>query len=168
MYQRLDWGVGLLARTMALIGGAVLIGLVVMICLSITGRAAMSLGMGPVPGDVELLEMGVAFAIFAFLPWCQYNRGHARVDLFQSAFGTPLNRVIDLVADVMMAIAASLIAWRMWLGMLDKKSYFETTFILQVEIWYAYAAASAGAICFVVVCVFCILRSLRTLVGVPS
>ncbi|TCK98974.1 TRAP-type C4-dicarboxylate transport system permease small subunit [Shimia isoporae] len=165
MYRRIDKAVGWLARAVALAGGAVLIALVIMVCVSITGRALIPLGLKPVSGDVELLEMGMAFAIFAFLPYCQYVRGHARVDLFQQSFGNVGNRVLDLVADVGMAFAAIIIAWRLWLGMLDKKSYFETTFILQIEIWQAYAAALVGAAAFVIVSVFCVFRSLKALPG---
>ncbi|SFM57645.1 TRAP transporter small permease [Shimia aestuarii] len=168
MYNMLNTGVGWLARVMAILGGIVLIGLIIMTCLSITGRALIPLGLGPVPGDFELVEAGVAFAIFAFLPWCQYNRGHARVDLFQPAYGRFGNRLIDLVADVMMFIAAYIIAWRLYLGMMDKYNYHETTFILQFEIWMAYAAGFLGASVFVIVAAFCILRSLRALLGRSS
>lgn len=165
MYRTLDKAVGWLARAVALAGGAVLIGLVVMVCVSITGRALIPLGLKPVSGDVELLEMGMAFAIFAFLPYCQYVRGNARVDLFQPSFGRVGNNFLDLIADIGMAIAAVVICWRLWLGMLDKKSYYETTFILQIEIWQAYAAALVGAVAFVIVALFCVIRSLKALPG---
>ncbi|RVT82870.1 TRAP transporter small permease [Rhodobacteraceae bacterium CCMM004] len=148
---------------MALIGGAVLIALVAMTCLSIAGRAAIPLGLGPIPGDFELIEMGMAFAVFACLPWCQYARGHARVDLFRPAFGRRGNAVLDLVADVAMALAAALIAWRLALGLDDKMSYGETTFILRWPVWWAYAAALAGAVAFALVAAFCVLRSARAL-----
>ena len=39
---------------------------------SIVGRAlsGLGLGLGPVPGDFELVEAGTALAVFCFLPWC--------------------------------------------------------------------------------------------------
>ncbi|MGR3713988.1 MAG: TRAP transporter small permease [Shimia sp.] len=165
MYRIVDGGIGWLARAVALVGGAVLLALVIMVCVSITGRALIPLGLKPVAGDVELLEMGMAFAIFAFLPYCQYVRGHARVDLFQAAFGSVGNRLLDLVADLAMAVVAVVVAWRLWLGMMDKKSYFETTFILQIEIWQAYALAMIGASTFVLVSLFCVWRSIKALSG---
>ncbi|MEP2531250.1 TRAP transporter small permease subunit [Shimia sp.] len=164
----LNTGTGWLARFAAILGGIVLIGLIIMTCLSITGRALIPLGLGPVPGDFELVEAGVAFSIFAFMPWCQYTRGHARVDLFQAAYGKFANKVIDLIADVMMFVAAYVIAWRLYLGMMDKYNYHETTFILQFEIWMAYAAGFFGAAVFVIVSAFCVLRSLRAIFIKPS
>lgn len=154
-----------LARLTAYLGGLVLLGIVVMTCISIAGRALHGAGLGPIPGDFEMVEIGVGFAIFAFLPWCQIKRGHATVDLLQARFGRRLNAAIDLVSDVLMFVAAALIGWRLWQGMLDKKSYSETTFILQFPVWITYAAALAGAAVFVAVSLYCIWRSGRALAG---
>lgn len=168
MYKILDRGIHFLAKSMALIGGAVLIAVIITTCLSITGRALIWAGLGPIQGDFEIVEFGVGFAIFAFLPWCQYARGHARVDLFTPLYGPGMNRVIDLIADIMMFAAAYIIAWRLWIGMLDKQRYTETSFILQLPVWMAYAAACIGAVVFVIVAAFCILRSARQLTGVRT
>lgn len=159
-----------LARLTAYLGGVVLLGIVVMTCISVAGRSLTGTGwgLGPIPGDFELVEIGIGFAIFAFLPWCQIKRGHATVDLLQPRLGRKLNAVIDLVSDILMFVAAALIGWRLWQGMLDKKSYGETTFILQFPVWVAYAAALAGAAVFVAVSVYCIWRSGRALAGALS
>ena len=158
-----------LARLTAYLGGLVLLAIVIMTCLSISGRAIGDrLGLGPIPGDFELVEIGIGFAIFAFLPWCQIKRGHATVDLLQPRFGRRANAVIDLIADLLMFAAAVLIGWRLWQGMLDKKGYGETTFILQFPVWIAYAAALAGAAVFVAVSLYCIYRSGRALAGAQS
>lgn len=156
-----------LARWTAILGGLVLLAVVIMSCISITGRfiGKLGFGLGPIPGDTELVEMGIGFAVFAFLPWCQLRRGHATVDLFQNVFGQRTNRVIDFLSDILMFIAASLIAWRLCLGMLDKKSYSETTWILQLPLWNGYAAALVGAVVFVLVSAFCVLRSGRQVAG---
>lgn len=166
----LDSIVEALARWTALAGGFALICVVVMSCVSIVGRALgkFGFGLGPIQGDFELVEIGIGFAIFAFLPWCQLRRAHASVDLFQRMFGPILNRVIDIVADGLMLIIAALIAWRMWLGMLDKKSYTETTFILEFPVWISYGAAMIGASVFVVVAAFCVARSGRVLLGLAD
>jgi TRAP-type C4-dicarboxylate transport system permease small subunit len=154
-----------LARWCALLGGIVLIGVVIMSCLSIIGRALDGIGLGPIQGDYELVQMGIGFAIFAFLPWCQLRRGHATVDLFQARMGRRMNRTIDLISDIAMFTAATLIMWRLWLGMLDKKSYGETTFILQFPVWIPYAAGLIGAVVFVIVAAYCVWRSGRILAG---
>ncbi len=165
MYATLEKAVSLLARLMAYAGGAVLICLIVMTCVSITGRALVPFGLAPIKGDFEWIELGVGFAIFAFLPWCQLQRGHAAVDLLQGLYGRAGNRVVDVIVDVLMFGAASVIAWRLYLGMQDKLRFGETTFILQFPVWIGYAAGLVGACVFVIVAAFCILRSGRALVG---
>lgn len=165
MYDLLETVANRLARGTALLGGAVLLLVVAMTCVSITGRALVPLGLGPVHGDFEWIELGVGFAIFAFLPWCHLQRGHASVDLFQPIYPPLMNRVIDFVVDIVMFLAAFIIAWRLWLGLLDKQRYGETTFIVQFPIWIAYAACLFGAVAFAIVVAFCILRSGRALFG---
>ena len=150
-----------LARSAALFGGVALVALVVMTVVSIIGRNFT--GFGPVPGDFELVEAGVAFAIFAFMPWCQLNRGHAAVEILASRFGALFNNLIDLISDGLLLGLWIFLGYRHFLGMLDKKGYGETTFILQFPIWWAYAAAMAGIVVIVLVGVFCVLRSIRNL-----
>lgn len=164
MYAILDQAAALLSRIMALLGGAVLIVLVAATCVSITGRALAPFGLSPIKGIFDYTEIGVGFAVFSFLPWCQYMRGHASVDLFTPVYSAGFNRVLDLLIDIAMFIAAFIIAWRLYLGMLDKQSYGETTFIAQFPVWQAFAAGLIGASLFAFVAGFCVLRSGRSLV----
>lgn len=152
------------AQTLAIAGGLVMLALTATTVISITGRA---LGVGPIPGDYELVEAGTAFAIFTFLPWCHLKRGHVTVDLFMSQFGPRVNAGIDIVANLLMSLAAALIAWRLWLGMLDKQAYHETSFVLQFPLWWAYAASMIGAVLFVIICLFSIWRSLDEFLARP-
>lgn len=133
-----------LARGLAIIGGLALVAITLITVVSITGRGLSSLGLKPVPGDFELVEAGTAFAIFAFLPWCQLMRGHATVDVFTSFFPPAVNRVIDFVAELLMTAVIILIAVQLWHGMWDKVRYRETTFILQFPVWWGFAAAMAA------------------------
>ena len=154
-----------LAVWTALAGGLVLVALVGLACVSISGRALSSFGLGPIPGDYELIEMGIGFAVFASLPWCHLKRGHAAVDLFAPVFGARLNHLLDALIDLAVLAAACLLTWRLAEGMLDKKSYFETTFILGIEIWYGYAVALAAALVF---CVVALWRAFETILARPG
>ena len=155
------------ARLLALLGGAVLVAVILMTCVSIAGRALVPLdiGVGPIRGIYDFTEIGMAAAVFAFLPWCQLQRAHASVDLFSATFPPVMNRALDLIFDLAMLGAAAFGAWRLWLGMQDKLSYGETTQIAQIPVWYGYAAAMVGATGFVIVAAFCVLRSARALAG---
>ncbi|MGH1417213.1 MAG: TRAP transporter small permease [Pelagimonas sp.] len=151
-----------LARVMAIIGGIVLTALVILTCTSVIGRglntlghsgilpgglgeALIGVGVGPITGDFELVEAGVAFAIFSFLPVAQLYSGHATVDIFTSFLSTRLNKIIQAFWEVIFAMIMILITWRLYEGMLNKMSYGETTFLLQFPIWWAYGASLFAA-----------------------
>jgi TRAP-type C4-dicarboxylate transport system permease small subunit len=139
-----DW-VFRLARWSALTGGLVLVAITVMVVISVTGRALTGLGLGPVPGDFELVELGTGVAVFWFLPWTFLRGGHATVDLLYHHLPRAVQHVLTLVCDVLMLLLWAVLTWRLWDGMLEKREYLETTFILQLPIWWAYAACVVGA-----------------------
>lgn len=139
-----------LAHRTALIGGAVLLALVAMTCVSVLGRAGLTLSaltdpagflsdLRPVRGDYELIEIGSAIAIFAFLPQCLVARGHARVDLTRGWLSPCVDWILDRLWDWLMVAAMAVILWQLWLGMLGKRVSAETTFLLQLPLWWAYA-----------------------------
>ena len=161
------------ARLMAICGGLVLTFLIVLICISVIGRSlngllhgwigavmpgvsawALDLGVGPINGDFELVEAGVAFAIFAFLPLCQISAGHASVDIFTAKLPTRINRVLQLAIDVIFALVLIAIAYQLYNGMLSKQRYGDTTFLLQFPIWWAYAASLSGSILTAVISLY--------------
>ncbi|WP_242654318.1 TRAP transporter small permease [Yoonia rosea] len=157
---------GGVARLLALAGGALLLAIVVLTVVSIAGRALFSAGVccGPIRGIYDYTEIAVGAAIFAFLPWCQYMNSHAAVDLFKSTLPDIMNRFLNVLIDVGMLVLATLIAHRLWLGLLDKQRYGETTLIAQIPVWIGYAACLVGAVGFVLVAAFCVIRSARGLI----
>jgi TRAP-type C4-dicarboxylate transport system permease small subunit len=166
--QSIENALGRLAAALAVAGGFVLVALTVTTVVSISGRALNWAGLGPIPGDYELVEAGTAFAIFSFLPWCQLKRGHVTVDLFLARFGPRPNAAVDVVANVLMTGVCALICWRLWLGLLDKKAYGETTFILQFPLWWPYAAAMVGAAFAIVVSAYTVWRSIDETLARPG
>jgi TRAP-type C4-dicarboxylate transport system permease small subunit len=171
-----------LARTLAIIGGLVLTALVLLTCISVIGRGGNTLGhsdllngilpgfadmlkhLGPVTGDFEVVEAGIAFAIFAFLPICQLHGGHATVDVFTNLMPKKLNRVIIAFWEVILALVLILISWRLYEGLLSKMSNGETTYLIQFPIWWAYAASFAASLCAVIVGVYCAIARVAGLI----
>ena len=153
------------AQALAVIGGLLLVLLVVLTVVSISGRAMIPLGLAPIPGIYELTELGSAIAVFSFLPWCHLKRGHVTVDVFLQPLGARANALSTLAADAVFAAAAIVVCWRLWVGMLDKQGYGETTYILGLPLWQGYAGALVGAAVFVLVCLLMVCRSLRRLLS---
>ncbi len=165
MYLLLERIAETIARFLALAGGAVLLTITAMTVVSITGRLFVSLdiGIGPIRGIYDYTEIGMAAAVFAFLPWAQFKEAHARVDLFQFVMPKQLDLFLDFLFNIAMTFVAAILAWRLYLGMLDKQSYNETTLIAQIPVWQGYAAGLFGAVGFAIVSAFCVLRSAHRL-----
>lgn len=170
MYNGVHRLAELTARGLAYAGGAVLLGIIILTCVSIFGRALLPLniGLGPIRGIYDITEIGMAAAVFAFLPWAQFKEAHARVDLFEWAMPDKMFKVLDLLFNIAMTLVATVGAWRLYLGMLDKLSYNETTLIAQIPVWQGYAASLVGATGFAVVSAFCVVRAIRRVAGVPN
>ena len=153
------------AVSLALAGGGVIILITALTCVSIVGRAfvPLEIGIGPILGIYDITEIGMAAAIFAFLPWAQLNDAHARVDLFRDRIPAGMAAGLELIFNIAMLVVASVGTWRLYLGMQDKLAYGETTLIAQIPVWYGYAAGLVGATGFVLVSVFCVIRALRRL-----
>jgi TRAP-type C4-dicarboxylate transport system permease small subunit len=175
MFQQIHRGVRALAYVMAIMGGFVLAAIILMVCASILGRTATwlartetipgfaamvaTLGIGPVHGDYELLEITMPFVIFAFLPWCQVTAGHASVDIFTDGLRAWARRVLVAVLEVVFAAVLVLIAVQLYDGMLVQQRRGSTTFLLQIPVWRSYQAATIpAAVAALVACWMALVR----------
>ena len=164
-----------ISRITSLVGGFMLAALITLTCLSIVGRMLNSFlhlelvqditpnlanylieaGIGPITGDYELLEAGMAGVIFAFMPLCQLRAGHAFVAIFTDKMPAKFQGVLICFIESVFALTLVLIAWQLGNGLGDKYRSHETTALLELPIWYGYAAAliMAYAAGFVAVCI---------------
>ncbi|WP_187430559.1 hypothetical protein ROLI_036910 [Roseobacter fucihabitans] len=164
-----------LAQATAIMGGLVLVALILLMTLSIIGRSLnkllhsdlaaqwiagpsqwlLDLGIGEVQGSYELLEAGVAFAIFSFFPICQLYGAHATVDIFTSRLPARLNRGIVAFWEVVLTAALILISWRLYEGMQRYIGNGETTFFLQFPVWWSYSASFVASVVICIVALYC-------------
>lgn len=134
---------GVVARAVtlwALAGGLLLLAVVVVNCLAVLG---MTVGRS-FPGDFELTEMGVAMAVFAFLPWCQLTGANVTADIFTARAGPRVLAGLGALASAVACAFALLLLWRMSLGLLDQRAYGYTTTILQIPVWWGFLPALAS------------------------
>jgi len=149
-----------LSRAMAWFGALVLALLALISVISIAGRALSGFGLGPVPGDFELVEAGTALAVFCFMPWCHLRRGHAVVDMLWKSYPPTMRRVLDIATDALMLGVWLLLIWRMAVAMDDYRGYGEVSFILQMPVWWGYAASMVPALVGLVAYAWRLLESL--------
>jgi TRAP-type C4-dicarboxylate transport system permease small subunit len=146
----------LAATGVALIGGAILFALTLLTVVSVVGRAVFS---APIPGDFELIEVGMAVAIFSFLPYCQIVRGNVIVDLFTTNAGPRTKALLDGMGNLLYTAIAALLTWRVALGGLEVRGYGETTMVLRVPVWWGYVPAVVSLAFLTLVCAYTCWRS---------
>ena len=153
-----DSGAARIARVLALAGGFLLVGLAGLVTASVVMRWAGGEGVN---GDFELVQMGLALAVFAFLPLCQAHRGNVMVDTFTTRLPARVQAAIDALWDLVYAGFAAFVAWRLSVGAAEALTSHTTSMVLALPLHYAIAACSAMAAFLALICVLTALRQLR-------
>jgi TRAP-type C4-dicarboxylate transport system permease small subunit len=156
----LGGALGRLTRSLALVGGGLLLIAVAITIVSVIGRYAFA---KPVPGDYELIEIICAIAIFLFFPYTQATDSNISAKFFTSGLSQRHQRVLDVINDVIFALVAALLTWRLTHGLENKFSTGETTILVRVPIWWAYVVAVLSMALLTVVCVFRVAIGIGTL-----
>jgi TRAP-type C4-dicarboxylate transport system permease small subunit len=162
---------GWIAGVLALVGGIILTGVMIVAVVSIIGRYSRRTGLpgldrlGPVPGDFEIVSMGAGIAIFFFLAWAQFNRGHITVDIFISRLPPRGKAALSVIGNLLLTILAVILAQQVGIGMEEKQRFGETTAILQIPTWWSYAGGIVGLWSFAIVSGYTVWRSLNEMLG---
>ncbi len=148
-----------LSGWLAILGGLLVVGLSLLVTGSVLKRWTTDQGVN---GDFELVQTGLALAVFAFLPFCQARRGNIMVDTFTARLPLRVQRALDGLWDLVFAAAAGLIAWRLAEGARDAFTSNTTSMVLALPIGYAIAACAAMAGLLAVVCLLTALERFRS------
>ena len=130
-----------LALAFALLGAAAALAVALMAVASIAGRALWS---KPIPGDVELTQFGIAWALSLSLPWCQLRGANIIVDFFTQRLRARSLRRLDCAGALLLSLMCALLAWRTSVGALAVAEAGETSMILALPMWWAYASLAPG------------------------
>ena len=147
-----------LSRGVALLGGVLLVGIMLMTVISVMGRYFFN---APIPGDYELTELACAVAVFAFFPYCHARNGNIVVEFFTRKMSPRCRALLDAVHNGVFTLAACLVSWRLFVGGMHKLADGETTLFLGVPLHWAYFPALLGALLLTVVCAKTVHRCLH-------
>jgi TRAP-type C4-dicarboxylate transport system permease small subunit len=130
-----------LCKFFASLGAASALLLALLITTSVMGRWIAS---KPIQGDVELTQLGIAFAISLCLPWCQLQRANIFVDFFTQQFQPDTRLWLDRLGCALLSITCAVLGWRTLVGAHAVFSAGETSMILSLPMWWIYAALAPG------------------------
>jgi TRAP-type C4-dicarboxylate transport system permease small subunit len=113
----------------------------------------------PVPGTVEIGSSLMVAGIALGLPRAQYARRHVRVEVVVDRLQPRLRAVLDIVAQISLALLLAGIAWmgwRMFLTSIATKEFSQG--LIEIALWPARLALALGATLAVVQTIVLILR----------
>ena len=154
-----------LARQMAIVGGLIFVGLVLMSVVSIVGRKTVGF---VVPGDVEVLQMLAACASASFFPYCHLLHGDIKVDFFTQKMKQKTLWIIDAFGSLLVGLFGALVAWRAWAGAMTVKEAGETSMILVWPVWIPQALMVPGFALLAVAGGYLFVHQLRLAAGSRS
>jgi TRAP-type C4-dicarboxylate transport system permease small subunit len=140
-----------ITRLLALIGGALLIVAIIITVVSVVGRYAFA---RPVPGDYELVELICAVGVFLFFPYTHAVNGNISALFFTSGLAERHQRLLDLAHDVIFALIAFLLTWRLSTALIDKFATGEATILIRIPFWWAYSFAVLSMALLTIVCLW--------------
>lgn len=124
-----------ICRFLAVCAGVMLILMAMMSVASIVGRSVFG---NPIVGDYELVQIMSAMAVSMTLPFCQMIRGHVIVDFFTTGLPAGVNKKLDLVANLLLAIAGFVLSWRIGVGLIEMQGNSDASMLLNIPTWWGY------------------------------
>jgi TRAP-type C4-dicarboxylate transport system permease small subunit len=122
-------------------GSAIALAVGVMTAVSVVGRAFFK---SPIQGDIELTQLGIALSISLCIPWCQLRGANIIVDFFTQKLSTKKQGLLDAVGAVLVALMCLLLAWRTGVGAIAVREAQESSMIIGLPMWWAYASLAPG------------------------
>jgi TRAP-type C4-dicarboxylate transport system permease small subunit len=135
-------------RFLALAGGLIVLAFAVIVTTSVARRWLTGDG---IPGDFELVQNGLAVAIFAFLPVCQLHGANIIADTFTLKTPPRFQAALDGLWSAVYAAVALLVAWQTAIGASDTFASGTRSMVLGLPIAWAMVLAAAFALWLAVV-----------------
>lgn len=143
---------------LAIAGGLLTLATAAMVVTSVTLRYLINWS---VPGDIELVQIGTALSVFAFLPLCQARGGNIVVDTFTTRLPVRVRHGLDALWDLVYALIAGVIAWRLAVGAWDTFRSNTVSMMLGLPVGWAIAACSVMAALLTLIAALTALHHLR-------
>lgn len=102
---------GLLLALPAVVAGALVLGMVLLITASVTRRALTG---AEIPGSVELTEIGLYLSAVLAAPWLLHKGQHIRADLLAPALPPAAARLLEAASDLLGLAVCTALAWVSW------------------------------------------------------
>lgn len=151
-------------RALALVGGAVLLGLMALVAFDILMRRVIN---QPFLGGYEMTELAMAVIVALGLPYCAVLGSHVAVDIFAKWLDRPALRWVDVVVHLLGAVLLAAVAWRTVLYALGSYRFGDATNMMAIPKYPFQLVTAASAALFSVVLFVEAVRAARGRAHIP-
>ena len=144
----------------AILGGLVLAAVALMNFASVVSFAVLNTSF---LGDFEMTEIGVAVAVFSFLPYCQIAGLNVTADIFTARASRFWLSLFSLLGAVIALGFGAIMLSRMYAGAVDQWTYDSTTATLQLPLWWGFAATLPSLALLVVASIATLIDDVRAM-----
>jgi TRAP-type C4-dicarboxylate transport system permease small subunit len=127
-----------LNKLLTLIGGACLLGMILLTCANIFIRKILV----PIPGTFELMGFAGAIVTAFALGYTQFTSGHISVDVLVYTYSKPMKRFVSIINHGVCCVFFSIAAWFLVQKALILKQTGELSETLRI-IYYPFTLAVA-------------------------
>jgi TRAP-type C4-dicarboxylate transport system permease small subunit len=120
-----------LQRALGMTSAVVLFLMMLITAVDVAGRYLFN---KPIAGGFELTEILLAALIYCGLPLVSARREHIVIDTFDPLFSRGLKRGLDMVAEVVCAVALAGVGWLIFLRAGRVAEYGDTTSVLKLPL----------------------------------
>lgn len=147
-----------IAAGTALVAGLLLVVIALLTTLNVPLKQFLG---APIRGEFEIVDLGVATAVFAFLPFAQLVRGYVIVEVFTERAPSGVKRFLDGLAGILFGICMAVVTWRMALGGFDIARTGDQTPILGLKLWWIFVVAVPSLALLTITCAYTAWQDLR-------
>lgn len=151
-------------EALAVFGGVSLLVVTAFTVVSVVGRTALD---SPVLGDQEIVEIGVAVALFSFMPYCQMRAANVIVAFFTARVSPAGQAFLDALMNAIFSACIVIVTWRLAVGGLGAFRAGDASMFLRLPQWWGYAAAFVACLFWTLACFYSVFRSVRDMCGRP-
>jgi len=120
-----------LQRALGVTSAVVLFAMMLVTAVDVAGRYLFN---KPIAGGFELTEILLAALIYCGLPLVSSRREHIVIDTFDPMFSRAVKRGLDMVAEVVCAVALAGVGWLIFLRANRVAEYGDTTSVLKLPL----------------------------------
>jgi TRAP-type C4-dicarboxylate transport system permease small subunit len=158
--QFIESKINILSRVLGITAICVLVVMMFFTVLNVVMRAFFN---SPIPGDVELIEVGMVCVGFLSLAWCAIRGMHISVDLVVSFLPRRIQAGFDSFSYVIGLGIFMLLAWRSFLEGIANREMHNLSATLGFPIFPFYWATALG---YGVLCLAILILIVRSLSGI--